>query len=363
MALSRVRLGVLLAVGMALFSPAVARAESPAPKAARWVKADALIYLEVMQPTDLLDRAGDAPVQALVSRNPDIERYLQSDDYKKARAEADRLLKALDTTGSALLRDLLSGGIVIAAEAERGRAPTLFMIVTPRDSEVLNRANKQLLDRVRGYAAQGDGKNPIQESTHRGITEYVANPRLAYAIAGGCLIAASGKDALEPVLDRVLDPAKVGKPISDDALWKERRAKVEPDALAWGFTHLDVLRQIDPKKFQVPEQVNPAATMLLGHWIECLRKAPWASVSLTWTAGRLGAEITVATPPGGLGDALKKFVPPEGKNAAPLLEPPGTILSLGLWRDLSALWEVRTDLLTLLADLHLIVMQRILIYL
>ena len=40
----------------------------------------------------------------------------------------------------------------------------------------------------------------------------------------------------------------------------------------------------------------------------------------------------------------KKFLPPKGAGAPAPLRPKGTIASLGLWRDMSAIWEVRNDL-------------------
>src|SRR5262249_17957224 len=41
---------------------------------------------------------------------------------------------------------------------------------------------------------------------------------------------------------------------------------------------------------------------------------------------------------------FSKFLPPRVEAAPALLRPPGTIASLGLWRDLSAVWDVRADL-------------------
>jgi hypothetical protein len=321
-----------------------ARGQPQTSKAAQWVKADALIYLELTRADDLFDRAGEERVQGIVDQLPNVKSYLKSDKYREGRAAIDGLAKALDTTPIQLLHDLFGGGAVLAVEAERGRAPMPFLYITPHDPSVLERVNKKVLEFHRTKAEQEGGQNPIREKTHRGITEYLAGDHFGYALADGCFIAAPGADALEILIDRVVQPSTVGKSIADEPLWKARRANVDRDALAWALARIDMLRQVDPKRFQVPEQVNPLATILFGHWVESLRKAPWACASLTWTAGRLGADLDVGTPEGGLSDTYKRFVPPDGKRASALLQPPGTILSVGLWHDLSALWEVRTDL-------------------
>lgn len=75
-----------------------------------------------------------------------------------------------------------------------------------------------------------------------------------------------------------------------------------------------------------------------------LRKADWASAAFSWTDAGLGAELALPTPSGGYPEALKGFVPPNGRGATKPVNPPGTIASLSLWRDLSSLWEARADL-------------------
>jgi hypothetical protein len=151
-------------------------------------------------------------------------------------------------------------------------------------------------------------------------------------------------ETLKMVIDRALDGPKPGTSLAESAEWKARREQVGPDALAWGLVRLDRLRAFDPKKFTIPDPLPPPPTFLFGSWAEALRKAPWVAANLTWTEDRLGVELTLPGPPGGFPDALKGFVPPKGTGAPGLARPPGTILSVGLWRDISAIWEARADL-------------------
>ena len=49
-------------------------------------------------------------------------------------------------------------------------------------------------------------------------------------------------------------------------------------------------------------------------------------------------------PKAGRPSTLKGYVPGPGKGTAPLIQPPGTIASLSLWRDWATIWEARADL-------------------
>ena len=55
------------------------------------------------------------------------------------------------------------------------------------------------------------------------------------------------------------------------------------------------------------------------------------------------AEVALPNPPGGRSAAMARYVPPKGSGAPSPLAPPRMIASIGLWRDLSAIWEVRAE--------------------
>jgi hypothetical protein len=334
---SSVRLRWLLAP--LVLAAGTARAESP--PAARLVGPDAVFYAEINRPGTLLDRAADERVQAALEAVPGYKAALQKSDYRQFRAVVDFVAGALGTTWEDGLRDLTGGGVALAIEG-REKPERVFLVVYPRDAAFLDRAHAKLLELARKDAADKGNPDPVKEGEHRGIKGYNVAPNEAHAIVDGRLIVANGSETLKAVIDRALD--KSGPSLADDAGWKARRAAVAPDALGWAFLRLDRLRAMD-KKYAVPDQVDAGATLLFGHWVEAIRKAPWASAALTWTEGKLAADVTLPTPPGGYGKAQGKTVPPATAGAAGLLNPPGTIASLTLWRDLSALWEVRTELL------------------
>ncbi len=84
--------------------------------------------------------------------------------------------------------------------------------------------------------------------------------------------------------------------------------------------------------------------VLFGSWYQALQKAPWLTAGIRWSTHELGATVELAVPKEGRPPAYKGYVPGKGHGAAPLIQPPGTIASLSLWRDMETFWESRADL-------------------
>ncbi len=321
---------------------ATARAEPP--RAARWVGADAALYVEVTRPAAVLDQVLGEPFRAVMGAVPGVDKYAESNTFRTLRGTAGLVAERLGMAWDKALRDLTGGGIVLAVEAPRGGRPRGFAVVTPTDPALMSRTLDALLEMARTDAADKGRPDPIARGEHRGIGGYAFGGKTALAIVAGRLVVADTAETLRAVIDRALDGPGDGGAIGDDALWKARRAEVAPEAFGWGFARLDRLRELDPKRFTLPEKLGPPPTFLFGSWLEAVRKASWASASLTWTGRKLAAELTLPVPEGGFGDAFAGFLPAKGAGAPGLVAPPGTIASLGLWRDLAAIWEARAEL-------------------
>ena len=88
----------------------------------------------------------------------------------------------------------------------------------------------------------------------------------------------------------------------------------------------------------------PGAIFLFGSWLDAIKKAPSLAASVRWSTTELAASLELPVPKGGRPATLKGFVPGPAKGTAPLIQPPGTIASLSLWRDWATIWESRADL-------------------
>lgn len=323
-------------------SGAIAGSAPAAPEAARWFAADAVVYLELRDPSALIDRLTDERLKGPLAVIPSVKRAQEGEPYRQLVAVAGVIAGKLGTTPVRALRDLTGGGAVFAVEAEAGRPPRVTLVVTPADPTALKNANAALLELARQDAATKGKPDPIKTVEYRGVTGYVLE-KAAYALVKDRIVIADSPATARTVIDRALDGLKGA--VADDDGWKARRAGVETDAVFWGFARLDRLRELDPKRYAAADGPRqPPPTLLFGGWIEAIRKAPWVAGSVTWTGDRLAAGLTLPVGPGGRAEAFRGFFPAQGAGAPALLSPPGTVASLSLWRDLSAVWEARADL-------------------
>jgi hypothetical protein len=341
-------LGVALGLAVGLPGRAgVSGAEATAPpEAAHWIAADAVIYLELPRPAALIDRLSDDRLRGPLAAIPSVKSALGRDDFRKLEAVAGMVAGKLGMTPEKALRGLAGGGIVFAVEAEAGHPPRAVLVVTPTDPGLLKDAGAALLELARRDAADKGKPDPVEQADYRGVTGYAVGPKVVYGILKDRLVIADRSETARTLIDRALDGPGAKASVADDPEWAARRAGVKADTLAWGHARLDRLRELDPKRFggAGDTKPKPPPTLLAGGWIETVRKAPWVSVSVDWTEGRLAADLTLPVPDGGRGAAFKGFVPPVGAGAPGLVSPPGTVATLSLWRDFAALWEARADL-------------------
>jgi hypothetical protein len=326
-------------IAMAATAPVIAGG----PRGAEWIAADAVVSVEVARPGDLIARLTNDPVPALLESIPGYKAYLSTDSYAEHRKAVEAVAAKLGTTWDKALVDLLGGGLVVAVEP--GTPPRVILIATPRDPAFLARTLETLIALARDDASTNGRPDPIRSADHRGIKGYAIGSKVAIGIVDGALVVAESGETLKTIIDRSIDHPEASRTLAGDPLWQARRsAHLAGDAAAWAFLRVDRLRQLDPNALKVPNEVNPLGTLLFADWVEALRKSPWASAGLTWTEKRLGAELTLPTPAGGYSDALKRFLPAKGKGAPPPIAVKGSIASFTLRRDLSSLWEVRSEL-------------------
>lgn len=329
-----------LGLGLTVILAAAVAARADDPKGSRWIGPEALIYAESSRPETLLDRALSDRVSRLLYAIPGYQTALARPDLKTGRGVVDFVARSFGTTWDKGLRDLAGGGIVFAVEGTKG-PERIILVITPKDLALLEKVHAKVLELVRADAKVKAKPDPVKEDEHRGIKSYSLAPTEAHAIVDGVLVVTNGTETLKAVIDRALDGK--GPILADDATFAARRKEADPEALAWGFMRTDRLRRIDPKRFGGTKP-DPGATFVFGAWLEAIQKGDWASLGLTWTEGRLAAELTVATPKDGYSAAMKRYLPSKGEGAPRPISPKNMIASAALWRDFSSIWEVRAEI-------------------
>jgi hypothetical protein len=323
------------------------------------VEPETVICLELPHPERVIDRLTDPRIQGYLNLLPQYQKFSSGKQVADLRGVAGVIASQLDTTWEAGLRDLTGGGVLAEVEVSPGQAPRVHVLVTAKKPELLEKASQAFLKLVRQDAQQKGKPDPASESTHRGLTiTALGGPQgIAYCIGDGRLLATNSVKNLERLIDRGIEMAArsgkaTGPDKADGALaalgasprWKAIREKQAPDALAWSFVDLERLRKIDPAKFAYANPPDTGIMLFFGSWYEAFRKATAATASIRWSDTDLAASVDFMQPAGGRAPAFKGYLPAPGKGAGPLIRPPGTIGSLSLWRNWSAIWESKADL-------------------
>ena len=354
----RVSVG-LFVLALASFASlsATAGIEPSSTDAARSIAADAVACVEIPRPDRLIDHGTDAQFQAYLKLLPQYQRLLKTRKFGELRGVVNLIATQLDTTWDQGLRDLTGGGITAALEADPGQEPRVYLLITPRNKELPERANQVLLKLARQDAKDKGKPEPVKTSDHRGVVVHALgdDKGVAYGLVAGKLAVSNSVKNLERLIDRIVAlPARSGEPavsgkapfasLAERAEWKILKEKQDADSLAWGFADMDRLRQLDPKRYGSSNKPDTGLIVLFGSWLQAIQTAPWLTASIRWSNTELGAAIDLPVPKAGRAPAYKGYVPGSGKGAAPLIQPPGTIASLSLWRDMETFWESRADL-------------------
>jgi hypothetical protein len=326
------------------------------PTAAKWMAPDAVAWIEVPQPELLIDRLTDPAVENYLKVLPQYQKFIKSKDFRELRMVVDSIAAQLETTWEQGLRDLTKGGVLVGLEVEPAypAQPRVYLVVTPASVGLLDRLTQVVLKLARQDAQNKAKPDPIKTTQYRGVTVHTGGGEKdpAFAIVSGRLAVSSSVKNLERLIDRAVAPESL-KPglaratkasLADQPEWKLQRDRQGPDTLVSGFAHLDRLRQLDPKRFKPSDKPDTGAVFLFGSWLEAILKAPSVAASIRWSTKELGATLELPVPKGARPATFKGFLPGPGKGTAPLLQPPGTIASLSLWRDWATIWESRADL-------------------
>ena len=354
----RVSIAILFLALASFASPsAMAGIEPGSTDAARSIAADAVVCVEIQRPDRLIDRVTDPRFQEYLKLVPQYQKLLKDPKFGELRAVVNLIAAQLDTTWDQGLRDLTGGGITAALEADPGQGPRVVLLITPKNKELLDRANQVLVKLARQDAKDKGKPEPVKAFDYRGVIMHVLGGQagVAYGLVAGKLAISNSEKNLERLIDRmVAEPAPKGEPLgsgkasfaslAERAEWKALKEKQDSDSLAWGFANMDRLRQLDPKRYGPSNKPDNGVTFLFGSWFQAIQKAPWLTANIRLSTTELGAAIELPVPKDGRAPAYKGYVPGSGKGAAALIQPPGTIASLSLWRDMEAFWESRADL-------------------
>jgi hypothetical protein len=332
--------------------------ENPAASA---LPGDAVAVVAILHPDRLLDQLYNPRVQDYLKTVPAYRKAIEGKNFREIGSVVRVIASQLGTSWDKGLKDLTGGGALVVLQTPKGKAPVVSLVITARDPSLPERALAALLKVIRKDASEEGKRDPIRVADHRGVKIYnpADQPEAGLAIVDGKLVVSSSALAVRSIIDG-LRPEKApsrknvgsgdakvsGATLVDSKEWRSLSDSQKPDTLAFGFVKLPELRKLDPKRFGPPERPDTGQVFFFGSWLEAFRHASLLSARLDWGVHDLSATVELAQPAGSRAPKLKGYLPGPGNGAAPVITPRGTIASLSLWRDWSAIWDARADLFT-----------------
>ncbi len=240
------------------------------------------------------------------------------------------------------LLDRLAGhGIALGVKAaDPGHA---LLVIRGKDEALLKKFQATGLRVLESELARLDVKESVKKGTHRGV-EGVRLGNLFVAVTGTTLLLSNTNQGMQAGIDQLLD-RKPGA--ADNPHVKAARQLLPPDALAWAALNLDVVRASKDFKplFDLPND-NPAVPILLGGYVDVLRRAPFAAAGLYRRPDGFLATIRLPRGRDGMGAEAALHIPPADQpGMRPLLQPKGTLFSTSYFFDLAKIWDHRARLL------------------
>ncbi len=320
-------------------SAASARADDRKP--ADVLPSTTVAYAELRQPAAILKSLEQHDLVARVLALEPIRQAMQDEKFVAFRGVVAVVELQMGRTWQQIAEHSLDGGVAIAWDQATGG---VVLLAKATDGVT----HKKLVETVTTLASLDAKKKgtaeAIEESEQRGEKIYRVD-KLWIAAPSHWLLATNNAELQQQLLDRILDGA-------DDSLATEEQFATAQNAAAtsssaWGYLNTSTLRESGIAAGAYSGRTdNPAAEVLLGGIVSTLQNTPYVVVELTASDSQLRLVASAAHDRGWAGDLREHYFGPQGLGAAPPHLPiDGAILSIGAYRDLSAMWLRAGDLL------------------
>jgi hypothetical protein len=220
------------------------------------------------------------------------------------------------------------------------------LVVRSKDTDLLQRTNRLLIEMVEQDAHDKGHESPVKSKEYRGAMAWTLGKDEFHVILGDTLIVSNKQEGIKTALEMA---AGEGPPsIAELDLWREARGRLPPGSVGWAFARMDTLRQGGvAKEFYEEKPNNPALPILFGGLSHVLAAAPYVTASLVLNDDRIALRAEVPRDPGAAGwpEPYRGFYSASpGEEAAEPLRPARAIASLSFYRDFKAMWDAREHL-------------------
>ncbi len=265
--------------------------------------------------------------------SPTLQFYLTSPDAQMGYERLEAAEQVWGCTWQEAYARLTAGGVY--GKLTREAPPHLLVAFSASDEDIVAATIQLAKQAIEAQAAAEGNDASIESVEYRGLTAFKAGDGVFVAIGNRLLFANDG-ETLRAAADEILDA---------DADLAE--AELQPEEIGHLHVDLTALRLVpDFAAGLITPMQDPGAAFSVGGWVDVLRRYDSLSVTFTSESDGLQASVEFHDPNGEAMSALEGFwadTPEE--SPAPLLNLPNTIYSNSIYRDFSALWDARSELI------------------
>jgi hypothetical protein len=336
----RIRLAGFFSM-LALITAAALPAGAAEKSAAELLPPSTVAYLQINRPKDLTSFIFDSPLHEQIDQSEGYRKALDAPKFKEFQAVLGMIEKKAGVQWRKALETTTDGGLVLAFDAQTQGVVLLSKSADPKMTDAVRDAFFSL---VRGDATNKGNPDPIERKDYRGLTAFKIGDGVIANI-GPWLLLANKAALAKDIADHYLDGGPSLAAIKGFAA-SESLNKAGSGSTAWAFVQLEPLRAMGDQAYLDPKYKsdNPAVEFLLGGLLPIARKAEYISAGLSLTSGNIKLTVDAPIDAAELAKEKRFFYSAAGDGAANPLRPDGTMLSVSMYRDASALWQAGPDL-------------------
>jgi hypothetical protein len=332
--------GIAAVVVGLLFNAPPARAADKS--AAEMLPPSTAACLEITRPGEIIALLLDSPLSKQIEKFPQYRKTMEDPKFQEFQAIVRAVEQKAGVPWRKALENGTAGGVCLAFDPD---TKGIVLLAKSQDLKITASIRDAVFELARGDAQQKGKPNPIEVVNHRDLTAWKVGEGVMSQL-GPWLVIANKSSLAQKVADQFLDGSAS---LATDAQYKEAlHAMGDPAAMsAFAFVRLDALRAmaanppwLDPKY----KSENPPLEFLVGGLAPVLRNSPFLTAAVTVNKDEVKLAIASANDPKWTPAEKKFFFASAGDGAAKPLRPRGTLASVTIYRDLSAMWQAGPDL-------------------
>ena len=320
-----------------------AREPASLPPAMRLVPKQANLVLTIEQPQKAVELVLDLVNRPGLRGLRQVREALDSTNARRFRQLVRYFERELGQPWPQLLEQLTGEGIVVAAKVGEEPPPAL-MIIHGSNEELTHRFSEVLFSIIEQELARQESEEALERVRHKGVEVLRIGDEFFAATLGPALAISNSEKGIRAAIRlhqhgpraSILDRPEVQEAV---AMLPERR-------LAWFWFDLDVLRaqQDFANLLELPSSFPPFH-MLFGGLLDAIADAPYVTAAVCDEGSGPRLTIRLPQPRSDIGPIARAHaVPPDEHGIAPLLQPPGTLLSSSFYLDWHTFWREREHL-------------------